>query len=75
MQLKKLCLLLLLALVAVQFSHAQKTATNFNVYSGLFSFRGAGANSNAAIIMNSYSPPYNYTINPYGKKKRIFLCI
>jgi len=62
-------LIVITLLVSVQFSYGQKTEINFNVYSGLFSFRGDGATSNSTII--SYpllTTPTTYTINPYGKR-------
>ena len=58
-------------LTSVQFSYGQKTEINLNAYSGLFSFRGAGAASNSWIISYPFiSPPTQYTINPYGRKSQ-----
>lgn len=47
---------------------AQKTEINFNVYSGLFAFRGDGAGLNSEINSTFYSTPQKITANPYGKK-------
>lgn len=50
------------------FSYGQKTEINFNIYSGLFSFRGDGSSSTSWINFNPYTSPSKYTSNPYGRK-------
>jgi hypothetical protein len=59
----------IIPLLLTQLSYAQKTEINFDAYSGLFSFRGAGATSNSYIDSYPFSSiPSKFTINPYGKK-------
>jgi hypothetical protein len=64
----KAFLLIFILLVSRQFSYGQKTEINFNAYSGLFSFRGAGSSSTSWINFNPYTSPDKFTSNPYGKK-------
>ena len=56
-------------MISAQFSYGQKTEINFNVYSGLFSFRGEGAASKSFIYSRSGSLGIitKYTDDPYGK--------
>jgi len=64
----KLFYITILLLISVQFSYGQKTEINFNVYSGLFSFRGEGATSKSFIYYNDWwGPVTKYTDDPYGK--------
>ncbi|HUZ59521.1 MAG TPA: hypothetical protein VMU83_12140 [Hanamia sp.] len=64
----KLFYITIILLISVQFSYGQKTEINFNVYSGLFSFRGDGATSNSLIISYPFIPPLaKFTENPYGR--------
>lgn len=65
----KLFFIIIIFLFSVQFSYGQKTEINFNVYSGLFSFRGNGATSNSLIISDPFIPtPTKFTDNPYGRR-------
>ncbi|HEY5462022.1 MAG TPA: hypothetical protein VIJ95_02085 [Hanamia sp.] len=58
----------IILLSTVQFSYGQKTEINFNVYSGLFSFRGEGAASKSFIYYDEFwGPVTKYTDDPYGK--------
>jgi hypothetical protein len=58
----------IILLISVQFSYGQKTEINFNVYSGLFSFRGDGAASKSSIISYPFiHTPRTFTENPYGR--------
>ena len=58
----------IILLVSAQFSYGQKTEINFNVYSGLFSFRGEGAASKSFIYYDDFDGPITkYTDDPYGK--------
>ena len=58
----------IILLISVQFSYGQKTEINFNVYSGLFSFRGEGAASKSLIYYDDFDGPVTkYTDDPYGK--------
>jgi hypothetical protein len=69
MKQNNLFFLVIFLLTSVQFSYGQKTEINLNAYSGLFSFRGAGAASNSWIISYPFiNTPTKYTIDPYGKK-------
>lgn len=64
----KLISITIAVLVSAHSSNGQKTEISFNVYSGLFSFRGDGATSQSWIISYPFiNPPTTYTVNPYGK--------
>jgi hypothetical protein len=67
-KMNKLFFIILTLLVSSQFAYGQKTEISFNVYSGLFSFRGEGSSSKSWINDNPYISPEKYTSNPYGKK-------
>lgn len=61
-------LIVIILFVSVQFTYGQKTELDFNVYTGLFSFRGNCSTSYSWITAYTPAIPSNYTINPYGKK-------
>ncbi len=66
----KLLFIILIFLVSAKLSNAQKTEMYFNVYSGLFSFRGHNTTSNSSIYSLPYpfyAHPTKFTSNPYGR--------
>ena len=67
-QQKQVLLILAISLFAFgQYATAQKTETNFNAYTGLFSFRGNGTTSNS-MISYDFEYPKRFLSNSFGKR-------